>query len=92
MPRSVGPLQPLRQVQQLQGSCRDLLINPGLNQVGLEEIINCLGRKLVVLLKANSRPAGRDQNKGEKVETPIWTFYICSAWLFSFRNSHNTLF
>lgn len=72
---SVGPLQPIRQMQQFQVSCGDLLINPGLNQVGLEEIINCLGRKLVFLLKANSRPAGGDQNKREKDERPALEHY-----------------
>lgn len=57
-----------RQMQQFQVSRRDLLIKPELNQAGREETINCLGRKLVFSLKANGRPAGRDQNKGETDE------------------------
>lgn len=64
-----------RQMQQFQVSCRDLLIKPELNQAGGEETINCLGRKLVFSLKANGRPAGREQNKGEKDENGSFRYF-----------------
>lgn len=48
-------------MQQLKVHREDLLINPGLNRVGLEEIIS---RKLVFLLKAKGRPAVIHQNRG----------------------------
>lgn len=73
-PRICHPHVSMQPLQEFQVSCEDLPINPGLNQGGLDQIINCLGSKLVFFLEAKSRPAGRDQNQREKGETPVLDF------------------